>query len=137
MLRPPRRVHLHQLLTSDLVPGYQDACCWALDYDEVRAEKVRAAYTRGEIRDFYDLHLLAAAGVDMESDDFIALVDAKLAEVKQAPIRDQSTAFGLTAARRAAVRASGKGLAAVVRLDEPDFDLDAVIAHYERLWGKV
>ncbi|MBI3974416.1 MAG: nucleotidyl transferase AbiEii/AbiGii toxin family protein [Chloroflexi bacterium] len=136
VLRPPRQVRLRQLLPPDLVPDYDDALCWALDYNEARAEKVRAAFTREEVRDFYDLGLLAAAGVDMESDRFIALVDDKLTEVKQVPVRDQPAAFGLTPARRAAVQASTKGLAAVVRLDEPPFDLDAVLAHYDRLWHK-
>jgi predicted nucleotidyltransferase component of viral defense system len=56
LLRPPRRVHLAQRLAEDtLIGSYASAFCYALDADEARAEKVRAAFTREAIRDLYDL----------------------------------------------------------------------------------
>ena len=83
-----RKAALQQLLPAELVEGYKDAFCWALDFAEVRAEKVRAAFTREQpqIRDFYDLGLLARLGVDMDSEGFRKLVDAKLAELNAAPL---------------------------------------------------
>ena len=53
--RPGRRAALNQLLGGPEAKDYADAFCFALDADEARAEKVRAPFTRREIRDFYDL----------------------------------------------------------------------------------
>jgi predicted nucleotidyltransferase component of viral defense system len=68
----PRKAPVLQLLPVALVPGHADAYCWALDFAEVRAEKVRAAFTRDvrQIRDFYDLGLLIKSGADMNSEEF-------------------------------------------------------------------
>jgi len=79
-LGEPRRAPLRQLLAGPLTEGYEAAFCWALAADEVRAEKIRAAYTREHraIRDFYNLRLLAEADCDFASPAFIALVDQKL-----------------------------------------------------------
>jgi hypothetical protein len=54
-LRSPRRAPLTQLLADPLAGNLSEAYCWALNADEARAEKVRAAFTREAIRDFYDL----------------------------------------------------------------------------------
>jgi hypothetical protein len=140
VLRPPRRAALRQLVDDpDVVGGYEDAYCWALDYDEVRAEKVRAAFTRDEpaIRDFYDLRLLADAGADMSSDGFVALTDQKLAEESASPLAEQPPGFALTPAKRRNLDTAGRRqLTAVVRVGEPAFDLDGTIAHYDALWRK-
>jgi hypothetical protein len=116
-----------------LAGGYR----WALGYDEVRAEKVRAAFTREEpaIRDFYDLRLLADAGADMSSDGFVALTDQKLAEESARPLAEQPSGVALTAAKRRHLDTAGRRqLAAVVRVDEPAFDLGGTIAYYDALW---
>lgn len=137
VLRPPRRTALRQLLQGPLFTAYERAYCWALDAAEVRAEKVRAALTREEpaLRDFYDLGLFARIGADMASEEFVTLVDAKLAEVKTAPLRQQPPGFGLTAAQRRQLGGSGQRLlAAVVRRTEPVFELDTVLDYYDRLW---
>ena len=137
-LLPPRRVVLRQLVPADLLPGYDEAYCWALDYLEVRAEKVRAAFTREEpeVRDFYDLALFAAADVDMASEEFVHVLDMKLAELNAPPLADQPASFGLIGVRRALVEAGMTRLLGVVRIDEPRLDLDGVLEHYNRLWGK-
>jgi hypothetical protein len=46
-------VHLRQLLDDRLAGDVSEAKCFALDADEARAEKVRAAFTREAVRDFY------------------------------------------------------------------------------------
>ena len=141
-LRPvhlqPRKAPLLQLLPASLLPGYSEAHCWALEFAEVRAEKVRAAFTREEpqIRDFFDLGLLARLGADMNSKEFRKLVDAKLAELSALPLEEQPASFGLSAERRKALQADRKLLESVVRIDEPRFDLQSVLDHYNALWGK-
>jgi len=136
-LRPERRVVLRQLLSDPLLGDYSKAFCWALDADEARAEKVRAAFTRETIRDFYDLERLAEQGADFTSKRFISLVDAKLAELKHAPLREQPTSFGLTPAKaRALETAVSTELAAVLRTDAPVFNFTATIRRFDQLWGK-
>lgn len=134
----PRKAPLLQLLPAALLPGYSEAHCWALEFAEVRAEKVRAAFTRVEpqIRDFFDLGLLARLGADMDSNEFRKLVDAKLAELAALPLEEQPASFGLSAERRKALHADRKLLESVVRIDEPRFDLQSVLDHYNALWGK-
>jgi hypothetical protein len=135
-LRPSRRVHLSQLLADPLAGDYRPAFVFALDASEARAEKVRAAFTREAIRDFYDLEQLALASADFTSDDFLALVDAKLAELNQPPLRQQAPSFGLTAHRRQDLDTSWRrDLAAVVRIGEPSFDLEATLARFNALWS--
>jgi len=135
---PARRAQLLQLLPSDLASGYAEAYCWALDFAEVRAEKVRAAYTREEpaIRDYYDLDLFAKRGLDMSSPEFERVVDGKLAEVGALPLREQPASFGLDKKRRSFVEAARPSLTSVLRLDEDDFDLQGVLSFYDRLWKK-
>jgi predicted nucleotidyltransferase component of viral defense system len=137
-LRPARRVHLRQLLAEDALLGsYAPAYCYALDADEARAEKVRAAFTREAIRDLYDLEQLARAGADLSSPRFLRLVDAKLAELDAPPLREQPASFGAAAGpRRRALEASiGRELQAVLRIDEPPLDLDATFQRFNGLWG--
>jgi predicted nucleotidyltransferase component of viral defense system len=139
VVRPPRKVALRQVLAGRVAAGYADAYCWALDADEVRAEKVRAAFTRAPraIRDFYDLGLFAERSDDMTSDAFVALVDEKLAEADARPLAAQHRGFGLTQDERAALhRAVPTQLTPVLRRGET-FDLDGVIACYDRLWEKI
>ena len=137
-LRPPRQVRLAQLLAEDtLIGSYSPASCYALDADEARAEKVRAAFTREAIRDLYDLEQLARAGADLSSRRFIQLVDAKLAELDAPPLREQPASFGAAAGpRRRELEASvARELQAVLRIDEPPFDLDATFERFNALWG--
>ncbi|HXX69361.1 MAG TPA: nucleotidyl transferase AbiEii/AbiGii toxin family protein, partial [Polyangiaceae bacterium] len=137
-LRPPRRVHLGQLLAEDaLIGSYDPAFCYALDADEARAEKVRAAFTREAIRDLYDLDQLARAKADLSSPHFVGLVDAKLAELDAPPLREQPASFGAAAGprRRALEAAISTELQAVLRIDEPLLDLDATFERFNRLWG--
>ncbi len=134
VLCSPRRVGLAQLLTTD--PPYP-RFCWALDETEARAEKVRAAFTRRAIRDYYDLEQLALAGKDFCSPELTALVDAKLAELAAPTLTQQPASFGMTPAERAALkRAASEELRAVLRIDEPEFDLDAMLGRFDALWKK-
>ena len=138
-MRPPRCAALRQLVRGPLAEGYAEAFCWALDSDEVRAEKVRAAYTRPEpeIRDFFDLQLLADGGADFASTAFIQLVDRKLAEVKRGPLAGMPPSFGLSPAQRAQLSGPGlKRLTSVIRADAPRFDLERTLRQFDSLWGK-
>lgn len=139
VLRPARRAHLQQLLRGPLAEGYSEAYCWALDDDEVRAEKVRAAYTREtpEIRDYFDLGLLAERGADFTSPSFVQLVDQKLAESKRGPLSQMPASFGLTPWQKTQLAGPGLiRLTSVRRTNESPFDLDRVLAHFDALWGK-
>lgn len=139
VLLPPRRVALHQLLQGPVVADYDAAYCWALAAEEVRAEKVRAAYTRSqpELRDFYDLHLLANAGADFTSPAFTALVDAKLTEVGTAPLSEQPVRFGLSSKQQSALQAAiSRRLAPMLRRSDPSFDLESVLRFFDALWAK-
>jgi predicted nucleotidyltransferase component of viral defense system len=139
VLRSPRRVGLRQLLSGELAESYAGAYCWALDWDEVRAEKVRAALTRRPraIRDFYDLGRLAELGGAMSSPAFVELVDRKLKEVGAAPLAEQPPSFGLTSAERRELSGPGLGdLIPVLRAGTGPFDLAAVLRHYDALWDK-
>jgi predicted nucleotidyltransferase component of viral defense system len=134
VLLPARRAQLGQLLPRAEIA---EAYCHALDELEARAEKVRAAFTRREPRDFYDLLLLANAGKDLASPEFVAMVDRKLEELGALPLAKQPTAFGISEADRAGFHRSTRAeLATVVRVDDPPFDLDAMIARFDALWGK-
>ncbi len=135
-IRPARRVSLGQLLVDPLVGAYASAFCYALDADEARAEKVRAAFTRDAIRDLYDLEQLARAGADLSSPGFIRLVGAKLAELGAPPLHEQARSFGAgTGPGRKALEASAvRELSAVVRVDEPPIDLEKIFERFNRLW---
>lgn len=134
VLRPPRRVELTQLLTTD--PAYT-RFCWALDEVEARAEKVRAAFTRRAIRDYYDLDQLASADKDLASPRLTALVDQKLAELGAPALAKQPGSFGMTPAERATLKRAAKAeLRTVLRIDEPEFDLDAMLGRFDGLWKK-
>jgi predicted nucleotidyltransferase component of viral defense system len=137
VLRPPRRAPLKQLLNDPLAGDYSEAYCWALGADEARAEKVRAAFTRREIRDYYDLDQLLAAGNDFTSEPFRALVDEKLAELQAPLLSDQPDSFGMTSAQQRQLKTqTRKGLQAVVRADAEPFDLDAMLAKFNEAWRK-
>ncbi len=134
-LRPPRRAVLCQLLSAPDLGDYTPAFCFALDEDEARAEKVRAAFTREAIRDFYDLEQLARAGKDLTSPGFRILVDAKLAELKAVPLAEQAPSFALNPARRRELEVGLRvQLPAVLRVDEPAYDLNGTIERFNRLW---
>jgi predicted nucleotidyltransferase component of viral defense system len=138
VLRPPREVGLRQLITDPLAGDGRAAKCFALDAAEARAEKVRAAFTREAVRDFYDLDRLYKSGADMSSPAFLKLVDAKLAELGGPPMSEQEKSFGLTEKRRRQVEAGlVRDLPAVLRTDAPEFDLDAMLAQFDRLWRQV
>jgi predicted nucleotidyltransferase component of viral defense system len=137
LLRAPRRVVLGQLLEDPLLGDHGEASCHALTADEARAEKVRAAFTREAIRDFYDLDRLMDAGADFSSKSFLELVDAKLAEIGTPALARQGRSFGMTAKRRNALDASlGHDLPAVLRKDAPPFDLDAMLRRFDRVWSR-
>ena len=138
VLRPPREVGLRQLLVDPLAGDVRAAKCFALDADEARAEKVRAALTREAARDFYDLDRLRESGADLSSSAFIELVDAKLAELGAAPMAKQARSFALTEKRRRQVEAGlARDLPAVLRTDAPQFDLDTMLAQFDQLWRRV
>jgi hypothetical protein len=137
VLRPGRRAKLKQLLNDPLAGDYADAYCWALDEMEARAEKVRAACTRTAGRDFFDLSLLAMRDADLSSEEFLALVDRKLAELGHRPLKEHEFPFELTGERRKAVEASlERDLPAVVRLGERSLDLDALLKTFSARWCK-
>jgi predicted nucleotidyltransferase component of viral defense system len=135
LLRKPRKVPLRQLLDDPMINGWQASWCCALDEHEARAEKVRAAFTRNAIRDFYDLERLLDLGVDLSSASFKSLVDLKLAELHAPPLAAQARSFGLVGARRRELEAGVRSeLAAVLRADAPSFDLDAMSSRFDKLW---
>jgi hypothetical protein len=137
VLRPPREVGLRQLLADPLAGDVRAAKCFALDAAEARAEKVRAAFTREAVRDFYDLDRLRESGADLSSSSFIGLVDEKLAELRALPMAKQGKSFGLTEKRRRQVEAGlARDLPAVLRTDAPEFDLKGMLARFDRLWRK-
>lgn len=137
VLAKPRRVRLRQLMNDPLIGDYGQASNWALDAAEARAEKVRAAFTRDAIRDFYDLEKLAADGADFSSPDFVALVDQKLAELKEPPLRKQPPSFGIDERRLRTLKAGlRRELPAVLHVDAAAFDLDKTLARFDRLWEK-
>lgn len=140
VIRPHRRAPLQQLLGGELAEPYRDAYCWALNWDEVRAEKIRATFDRRPraIRDFYDLWRLAESDADMSSPGFVELVDQKLAEVRRAPLAEQSASFGLTTVERRELQGPGIGnLTPVLRHGADPFDFDRALQHYDEMWGKV
>lgn len=138
VVRPGRRVALQHLMGPPESAHYADASCFALDADEARAEKVRAAFTRRAIRDYYDLATLLDAGADFCSHGFVGLVDAKLAEMGAPGIAEQPAHFGMTARELQALQADvNRNLQAVVRQNEPRFDLEAALARLDTLWGKI
>jgi predicted nucleotidyltransferase component of viral defense system len=137
VLRPPREVRLRQLLADPLAGDTRAAKCFALDAAEARAEKVRAALTREAVRDFYDLDRLNESGADLSSSSFIKLVDEKLAELRAVPMAKQGKSFRLTEKRRRQVNARlARDLPAVLRTDAREFDLDGMLARFDRLWRK-
>jgi hypothetical protein len=137
VIRPVREVRLRQLLADPLAGDLGDARCFALDALEAHAEKVRAALTREAIRDFYDLDRLLDAGADLSSPEFMDLVDAKLAELDAVPLSRQGRSFALDANRRREVEAGMvRDLPAVLRADAPAFDLEAMLARFDRLWRR-
>lgn len=133
-LRPSRRVKLGQLMQDPLLGDYDSAYCWALNSDEARAEKVRAACTREAIRDFYDLERLMDAGADLTSPEFIKLVDVKLRELGAPPLRDQSPALGITPERRAVLlKRLKQELPQVLKTNAPPFSLDEMLSSFDEL----
>lgn len=136
-LRPAREVALRQMLAHPSLGAISAARCWALDEDEARAEKVRAACTREAIRDYYDLERLLSAGKDFTSAGFIALVDAKLAEMHAPALRTLTPPpFGLTAVRRQKLDAGLRTtLPMVLRTNAPAFDMNSMLKRFEELWA--
>lgn len=134
VLRPPRRAHLGQLLNDPLAGDYSEAYCWALDADEARAEKVRAAFTRREIRDYYDLDQLLTAGKDFTSEPFRGLVDEKLFGLNAPLLAERVSAFGMTTAEQQQLKVQAqKGLQAVVRAGDGPFNVEAMLAKFDEL----
>ena len=137
LLRPAREVALRQILADPLAEDASHARCFALAAEEARAEKVRAAFTREAVRDLYDLDRLLDAGVDLSSPEFIGLVDAKLAELGAPPMAQQGESFALDRRRRRQVEAGlARDLPGVLRAGAPVFDLEAMLARFNRLWRK-
>lgn len=138
VLRQARQARLGSILTGPLMATYDHAFCWAMGDAEVRAEKVRAAYTRRDpaIRDFYDLDLFRQVEADMNSDDVRGLVDAKLAELGRGTLAEQPPQFGLTSEqKRRLYRDIPRLLMPLLRSTDPPYDFDRTIRHYEELWG--
>jgi len=134
VLCTPRQVRMHLLLTGELTAGYRDAYCWALHADEVRAEQVRAAFTREEIRDFYDLGLFINRKVDMDSESFRALVEAKLKEMDMPGLDRQHVNFGKSKQQIQELEATLGARLTVVRVNEDQFELEPVLSHFNKLW---
>ncbi len=136
VLRKPRRTPFRQLLNMQLTRT-EPAYCWALDEMEARAEKVRAAFTRRAIRDYYDLDALFARGKDFSSSEFVRLVDAKLAELEAPSLALQAPAFGMTESERKRLgRAARDELAAVLPVDAQAFDLEGMLSRFDALWSR-
>lgn len=132
-----RRVQLSSVIERELVSDYDQAFCYALHADEVRAEKVRAAFTRDEIRDFYDLSLFVKGGYNLDSPEFEALVDSKLAEFPAAPLREQPPDFGKDKLRLGRLtRSIPARLMPQLPPDSQLFSLEPVLATYNQVWKK-
>lgn len=132
-----RRAQLTSVIEGESVKDFGQAFCYALHADEVRAEKVRAAFTRDEIRDFFDLSIFATVGHDMKSEQFAALVDRKLAEFPAAPLSEQPPNFGKDEMRLR--RLAGSIPARLMPQLPPDsqqFALEPVLAEYNKMWNK-
>jgi hypothetical protein len=85
----------------------------------------------------YDLEKLAADGADFSSPDFVALVDQKLAELKEPPLRKQPPSSGIDERRLRTLKAGlCRELPAVLQVDAAAFDLDKTLARFDRLWEK-
>lgn len=135
LIQSARRVRLQQLVSDSLLGSYKGAYCFALSAEEARAEKVRAAFTREAIRDFYDLERLRAAGADLSSPGFVKLVDVKLAELKAQPLRHQAPRVAMNDKRRKTLKGALSGeLASVLRKGAPAFDLDRALDSLDALW---
>ncbi|TMF59359.1 MAG: nucleotidyl transferase AbiEii/AbiGii toxin family protein [Chloroflexi bacterium] len=134
VLCPPRRAPLRQLLSGALASPYHEAFCWALSAVEVRAEKVRAAFTREEIRDFYDLQLFIEKDSDLRSETFRLLVDAKLDELGSPPLRRQHSNFGKSGRQIKDLIGTINTRLSVVRADDAGFALEPVLTHFNELW---
>jgi hypothetical protein len=127
---------LKQLLSEPLAGSYVEARCWALDADEARAEKVRAAFTRDAIRDFYDLERLEESGADLISQPFLQLVDEKLEELGSPSLAKHTTVFGLIPKRLKKLRRQvDVDLPSVLRQGAPRFDLDRMVGRFAKLWN--
>jgi predicted nucleotidyltransferase component of viral defense system len=137
LLLQVRKAHLANVIKGEVAKDFGFAYCYALDGDEVRAEKVRAAFTRDEIRDFFDLSIFVAERLDMKSDDFEALVDRKLAEFPADPLRKQPRDFGKDKMRIARLTNSiATRLMPQLPPDSPQFSLETVIEAYNKMWEK-
>jgi hypothetical protein len=83
------------------------------------------------------LQLFASTGAELTSTEFVALVDAKFEEERHPRLANAPARFGLTDAEyKQLQRAIDLDLAAVLRVDQPRFDLDTMLNHFDRLWGK-
>ena len=136
VLRSPRRVRLQCVVQGEIESQYTNASCFALDADEVRAEKIRAAFTREEIRDFFDLELFLGKN-DLTSDAFVDLVDAKLDEWPTPSLREQPANFGKS--RIEIQRLQGSVQTRLIPQLPPraaPFSLDGVLTAYNDLWRK-
>ena len=136
VLRSPRRVRLGCVVRGDIEAQHAQASCFALDAAEVRAEKIRAAFTREEIRDFFDLGLFLGE-YDLTSDAFVDLVDAKLDEWPAPPLREQPANFGKS--RIEIRRLQGSVQTRLIPQLPPraaPFSLDGVLTAYNDLWRK-
>ena len=77
-------------------------------------------------------------GADFTSSAFIELVNAKLAELGAPPIAEQGKSFGMDEKRRRKIEAGlSRDLAAVLRTDAPELDLDKMLARFNQLWRDV
>jgi len=114
----------------------KSAKCFALDADEARAEKVRAALTREAARDFYD-STAPRERRRLSSSAFIELVDANSPSSAR-PHGEAGEVVALTEKRRRQVEAGlARDLPAVLRTDAPQFDLDTMLAQFDQLWRRV
>ena len=136
LVRAPRKAHLITVIDGPIGQAHGSAECSALDAEEVCAEKVRAAFTREEIRDFFDLGIFLD-GHDLTSKDFVALVDRKLAEWPAPRLEDQGPNFGKSAVQLLRLeRSVASRLMPQLPPGAPAFELDRVLSAYNNLWNR-
>lgn len=137
VLQTPRKVRLLCVIDGAIASAHEAASCFALSAGEVRAEKVRAAFTRDEIRDFFDLGLFLD-GPDLTSREFVELVGQKLAEWPAPRLPDQKPNFGKSALQlRRLERSVTRRLMPQLPPGAPVFSLARVLSAYNDLWNGV
>ena len=89
------------------------------------------------IRDFFDLSELVALGEDFTSEEFVELLNRKLAELDAPPLAKQGPGFGKGSGEVALLdRSIESQLMGVLRAGAPRLDLRALLRTFDALWNK-